>query len=95
MTRPEFRTAIKPAALTETVDASVHSLDPDVALASFSTMSVVKRQAVHWRLLYDAALGEFCRGGPDAGGGRHLWRERSWFRSEIGLRITLARDVAT
>jgi len=37
-----IRTANNPLALTETVEATVHSLDPDVALASFSTMSVVK-----------------------------------------------------
>jgi ABC-type antimicrobial peptide transport system permease subunit len=37
-----IRTANNPSALTETVEATVHSLDPDVALASFSTMSVVK-----------------------------------------------------
>ena len=37
-----IRTANSPAALTETVAATVHALDPDVALASFSTMAVVK-----------------------------------------------------
>jgi putative ABC transport system permease protein len=37
-----IRTATNPAALTETIEATVHSLDPDVALASFSTMAVVK-----------------------------------------------------
>jgi putative ABC transport system permease protein len=37
-----IRTATAPAALMETVQSTVHSLDPDVALANFSTMEVVK-----------------------------------------------------
>ena len=37
-----IRTATEPAALMETVQSTVHSLDPNVALANFSTMEVVK-----------------------------------------------------
>ena len=37
-----IRTANNPSALTETVESTVHALDPDVALAAFSTMEVLK-----------------------------------------------------